>query len=260
MNEITPLSSLTNVRFTSAQKQVWKVKSFSYEKTPRPDHGLMFLYQGKIDFIFGGEKLSAKAGDIVYLPQNCRYEAFFHSGKDSPADYLVNFYAQSPETVNQPTRLLKNAPSAFIEPFERTVRAKMENKSDFYLNGCLFFLLDLIAEALQGERKRPFEKTLRTAEQMLSREENLSIKEIATSCNVSESGLRKLFFDAFGESPIRYRQAIRIKKAAYLLESTDLSTKEIAFELNFYDESHFCRTFLKLTGKTPKQYIKERKL
>ena len=260
MNEITPLSALTNVSFTSAQKQVWKTKSFSYKKTPRPDHGLMFLYQGKVDFLFGDEKLSAKAGDIVYLPQNCQYEAIFHSGKDSPADYLVNFYAQISEAVNQPTRLLKNAPPAFIEPFERTVSAKMENKSEFYLNGCLYFLLDMITETLQGERKRSFEKTLRTAEQMLSGEENPSIKEIAKACNVSESGLRKLFFGAFGVSPVHYRQSVRIKKATYLLESTDLSTKEIAFELNFYDESHFCRTFLKLTGKTPKQYIKERKL
>ena len=252
--------NLSNYELTTVRKQVWKTKKFSYKDTPRPDYGLMFLHRGRVDFVCNGATLSANAGDLIFLPKDCRYEVFFYTEKEEVADYLVNFSATSVKTVDAPVRLLQKLSTSFMKTFEKISKLEFENKSIFFRNGNLYFLLDELFTFVKCENRRPTDEILDTAISLLCGDEDLSIKEIAKACNVSESGFRKMFTDEYGVSPTQYRRLNRIKKAKYLLESTDLSVKEIAYELHYYDESYFCRTFLKLVGKTPKEYLKDRKL
>ena len=78
--------------------------------------------------------------------------------------------------------------------------------------------------------------------------------EIARRCNISESGLRRLFAKQFGMGPVAYRTALKLKSACRLLLSTDRTVGEIAVQLGFFDESYFCKVFLREMGCTPGQY------
>ncbi len=254
------LNTFSNCSFNSAHKQVWKTKSFSYLNSPRPDYGFMFLYKGSMKFVYQKGVLEAQTGDIIFLPRGCYYEVFFNGDEENTADYLVNFSAFSESEFDQPMRILQNASPSFIELFERVLRASVEGESSYYCNGSMFFLFDRIENAFKESDNHAKGEIITKAVTLLSGADNLSIKNIAKECGVSESGLRKLFTDEYGVSPVEYRQKERVKRAEYLLESTTLSVKEIAYALNFYDESYFCRTFFKHTGQTPKEYSKNRKL
>ncbi|SEN82010.1 AraC family transcriptional regulator [Paenibacillus sp. OV219] len=75
----------------------------------------------------------------------------------------------------------------------------------------------------------------------------------------SNSGLsRTAFFSQFremtGKSPTQYMLELKLASAKASLESTNLSVKEIAATLHFYDEFHFSKTFKKHYGISPRSY------
>ena len=77
------------------------------------------------------------------------------------------------------------------------------------------------------------------AKALLSEDDGYSIEKIAKDCAVSESGLRKIFKDNLGVSPIQYRITEKITKAKYLLEATDMTVDEISDKLGFFDTAYF---------------------
>lgn len=83
---------------------------------------------------------------------------------------------------------------------------------------------------------------------------DLSIKEIAAMCNISEIYFRKLFKQYSGVSPMEYKVNIKISNAKKYLTLETLSIKEIAFLSGFNDYAYFCRLFKRKEGITPKQY------
>ena len=92
------------------------------------------------------------------------------------------------------------------------------------------------------------------------KKEIISTKKIAQICGVSEGYFRKLFREYSGENPIEFRQKHRIEKAKQLLLLDTHSIGEIAEELNFSDIYHFSKTFKKITGLSPQNYIKQSKI
>ncbi|MEZ4777388.1 MAG: two-component regulator propeller domain-containing protein [Bacteroidia bacterium] len=77
---------------------------------------------------------------------------------------------------------------------------------------------------------------------------------IEDMCRVVGLGRTQLFrkINALtGESPIRYIQKIRLKKAKELLLTSELNVSEIAYEVGFSDPNYFARAFSKEFGIPP---------
>ncbi len=84
--------------------------------------------------------------------------------------------------------------------------------------------------------------------------EKISIEQVASHLGVSYSWFRKVFKEQTGESPICYLQQMRIRKAKYLLSSSDASIKSVALECGFAAADYFCNSFRKETGLTPLEF------
>ncbi|HVI43399.1 MAG TPA: chromate resistance protein ChrB domain-containing protein [Chitinophaga sp.] len=89
---------------------------------------------------------------------------------------------------------------------------------------------------------------------------NLSLKGISEMLEIHPAYLSREFsryFDnlSFGE----YIRKLRIEKAMELLSTGDHTLTEIAYLTGFSDQSHFTRTFKKVTGQNPSVYKKELK-
>ena len=55
-------------------------------------------------------------------------------------------------------------------------------------------------------------------------------------------------------SPNEYLAILRVERSKQLLTETELSIKEIAVNVGYYDASSFIRRFKQITGVTPLQY------
>ncbi|MGH7907999.1 MAG: helix-turn-helix transcriptional regulator [Candidatus Binataceae bacterium] len=60
-----------------------------------------------------------------------------------------------------------------------------------------------------------------------------------------------------GVAPHRYVLRQRIARAKRMLIEGKRSIAEISNELGFFDQSHFCSVFRKITGTTPKNFVND---
>ncbi|MBQ9783783.1 MAG: helix-turn-helix transcriptional regulator [Clostridia bacterium] len=243
---------------TKALKQHWNQKSFSYQERPRPDYGLMLLLHGEIEFATWERSVQAKAGDLVFLPKQGYYEARFLGAVEN---YLVNFDAPVDPTLwNTPTVLLEHAPASYPERFRQCVEERYSAEhTELRAKGLLYLLLDELLRPIPTEPIAE-EQLLAEAQALLKQEGDLPIREIARACCISESGLRRLFRKHLALSPTQYRIEQKLSRAAYLLDSTDLSVGELAARLNFFDAAYFCKVFRRRFGMTPRQYAGSKRL
>jgi transcriptional regulator GlxA family with amidase domain len=81
--------------------------------------------------------------------------------------------------------------------------------------------------------------------------EPLRNKELAALAGLSESHFCRAFKESFGESPHRYVQRLRMKRARELLLTTDASLGQIGVDCGLVDQAHFCRLFRRFEAQPP---------
>ena len=80
---------------------------------------------------------------------------------------------------------------------------------------------------------------------------NLKLTEYAHLANRSLSAFKRDFMEYYGVTPGRWLASKRLKRAKTLIETTQKSIGEIAFENGFGNLSHFSRVFKNKYGITP---------
>ncbi|MFT3737186.1 MAG: AraC family transcriptional regulator [Breznakibacter sp.] len=84
--------------------------------------------------------------------------------------------------------------------------------------------------------------------------EPLTVRELASVSCLSADHFIRLFKKEMGCTPMVYVLSKRIEKAQSMLILTNLSIKDIAFQLSFVSLPHFNRVFKKMVGQTPMNY------
>lgn len=85
-------------------------------------------------------------------------------------------------------------------------------------------------------------------------ESTLSIQEIAAKLNISYSKFRRVFKDLTGFSPAYYQMDLKLQRAKDLLSTTDLSIKDIAYQLDFTSPDYFSTKFKCKNGMKPSEF------
>ena len=81
-----------------------------------------------------------------------------------------------------------------------------------------------------------------------------NVSDIAASLNMSESNLRAVFRQQFNISLGAYIKNFRAHQAIQLMQNSNLSFTDIAFELGFTTLSSFSRFFSNTIGVSPREY------
>jgi len=85
------------------------------------------------------------------------------------------------------------------------------------------------------------------------------VSDLATLVHKSVSQFERVFRAAFGLSPARYVQKIRLQQTCRRLATTSDKIVEIAVSCGFYDHSHFTRSFKADFGLSPGAYRKRQR-
>lgn len=237
----------------SLGKFVWENTTVNYSNSPRKKHGIILVIGGTFVFSMGDASTAAQTGDLVYLPQGSCYTVKITKGEN----YLINF-ENDRLSFKSPIKLISESQNKYRDLFEEIIDMRIKGESDFLLKSQFYLLLDNITKDMYGTKgEKPF---LEKAKTLLEADENYSVTEIAKSCAICESGLRRLFKSAYGISPIEYKLKFKINKAKFLLESSTLNIAEISEKLGFYDSAYFTKAFKRQVGCTPTEYIKRKSL
>jgi AraC family transcriptional regulator, arabinose operon regulatory protein len=85
-------------------------------------------------------------------------------------------------------------------------------------------------------------------------DQSVSFASFAAMANLSESHFRSVFKHQTGYSPMDYLIRLRIHKACQLLDTTNLSVKEIAQLTGYEDALYFSRAFKTVIELSPAKY------
>lgn len=86
--------------------------------------------------------------------------------------------------------------------------------------------------------------------------EDVCLNDVARAACVSRWHFARLFRISTGNSPMGYLLRLRIERAKTFLAAGDQTVCTIALKLGFFDQSHFSRTFRRITGVSPSEFAR----
>ncbi len=130
------------------------------------------------------------------------------------------------------------------------------------LNSTFFIMITLISRAYSAKevfKEKSNSSILHIMAYIKSNfDEPLSITSLAEMANLSHRHFNRKFKEMFDISPGQLIRKLRIERACFLLEESELTMLEIAMECGFMDSNYFSKTFRELVNMSPTQYRKLR--
>ena len=88
-------------------------------------------------------------------------------------------------------------------------------------------------------------------------EENFSIEDLCITIGMGRSSLYKKIKSITGQSPVEFVRSLRLKKAAKILVTEDVSISEAMFRVEIQSNSYFTKAFKTQFNVTPTEFIQQ---
>ena len=229
-----------------------------------------FLYITKGKGIFETELIGKKtieAGDLFILFPNI-WHRFSPNKNTGWSEYWIEFNGKIAKHFQDQKFIDPLNPIIHIGLHEELINnfkkatsliINEEITSQYLLSGIIFqinILINASKKLRYFEDKKTIEAKIIQAKLHIyeKMDTQIILSKIANDLELSYSLFRKEFKYYTGLSPIQYQIELRIRKAKNLLESSDQSLKDIAYQLGFDSNNYFTRLFKKKVGMTPKEF------
>lgn len=223
---------------------------------------IMYISKGSCDITIPEKTFTAKAGQFVLL--DCYQPHSYGSFEPWEALWLhfdgrlARDYFEEITAGHDPILDAKDSDASVIQlqniyDVFRTSSAILEGE----LSGCITKLLNNFLHSSGDNRKNKVCSTsMADAISYINEhfQKDLSLEQLAAEANMSPFHFTRVFTKETGITPHQYLIKTRLSAAKYLLKSTEMSIKNIAFSTGFNSETSFCTTFKKWENVTPSQY------
>jgi len=233
---------------------------------------LLQLFEGKYTVLLAEDGLVGWEKALRYLPSLVISDVMMpHS--DGLA--LCQKIKQHPKTGHIPVVLLTARTAALHEleglgmgadeyvskPFNpQLLQAKVigllrnrEKLREYYQRQILLEPTEIV---LADADKQFLETTMAAVERNLDNPE-FSVQVLAREAGMSQSLLYRRIKTATGQTAVEFIRDVRMKRAAQLLTQTHMRVSEVAFQVGIADEKYFRKTFQKVYGVLPSEYIRQ---
>lgn len=246
---------------------------------------LQFIYvlEGVIKIKTINESIELKKGEAIFINKgvlhetteksDCHYRSFifhekfltFYSGsfmeKNNVLPITNNFAIHS--IVFKPTKQWKMEVLKILEELNKLEKNKLneenyEYKVSMKLINIWFFIISNIdieevkSSATNNVKYNRVRKFLSYIS--LNYENDISLKDIAESDNVSEAECIRCFKSIIYTTPYKYLLEYRLNKSIDLLKNTDYSITEIGAMVGFNHSSHYIKYFKEHLNMTPLEF------
>lgn len=202
-----------------------------------------------------------------FLPQfiNNKFENLSSSKDFFDFAYLEPFLVS--KDMVRPKLNITGSLQEQVEGILQEMLKEYHNEDKYYeilLKGDLLRLLALVvreykkgyqnseAKEIFNRYREAIKNTMRYIQEHFN--EELHLDDVCQYSMMSKTYFCYIFKSITGKTFSEYLIDLRIKKSMKYLLDTDMPVTEICFKVGFNDVTHFCRTFKKITGISPKHY------
>ena len=253
---ITELSQLVITKIHSVSTIYNQKSNARTVRKERPCWGLIYKYEGETLYKKDGKEYLSNASRIVLLPKGSSYE-----WSCTQAGHYVVVEFESDLACDEIFTFEHSEPDAMLKIFKDLERSWL-SKKPFHELESIHATYGIILKAAKKYAKignyAPNAKKSKLAPAVSHILHNFtkSIKndELAALCQISTIYFRKLFFEVYGTSPIKYIHSLRIRRAKEMLRSDYNSLSDVAFSLGYNSIYEFSKDFKKHTGVSPSKF------
>ncbi len=215
---------------------------------------LAFRIKSNCKFIVDGKQFFAKTGMITLQPPYREYDQY-----TEPDDIIIVMHFHIFNCVVNELQIFEVPNSdEYREMFEQALKI-WRVKELGYKNAATAIFYQILAKLQRdgmhtGESKNKF---LYEAEQYIKdnlSKTSLSVAELSTRANVSETYFRRRFKEQFGMSPKKYIESQRINYAVSLLQTQYYTQQQIAEMCGYSDVKYFRSAFKTQTDVWPSKF------
>lgn len=268
-----------------AQRHITE-RSKEYPERLIYDHELLYVQTGDIEVYINGKAYHATTGSLVYFGAGVPHRIKVLKGKEAnflgihfdyfdehevarDEDIIVVEPNPGPDRFCAEPRIEELAvpsvtpvripPASIVAAMERVIEEFTLRQSGYeaIVRG---LMLQIIVELLrvpstgaaEASHLAKLEELRRWIQQHYGSDCTNAV--LAARANWNEDYLAKLFKAAFGLTPNKYVQSIRLREAKRLLRESSLSIEEIAGLTGYADLHYFSRLFRQREGLPPREY------
>ncbi len=248
------LESDFSIRILSIQRLNWQFNNA--QVSPRPFNALSFRVKG--NSVISNEAIDVHLtdGDILFMPRNVAY----HTMTAEEELIVVHFDIDGP---NQDyfEMVRPKHPQAYEAIFSSMCRIWNDRGQGYYFQtmSLLYSLFAKLTNHLPQVENAAYAKIRKSVEYIEQhfKEPSININTLCHLSFVSNTYFRKLFFDLYQTTPLRYINLLRINYAAELLETGYYSVETVAAKSGFDDPKYFSSVFKKYMNCSPAAYKKQ---
>lgn len=221
----------------------------------KPTHCIGYRLEGMAEFYKDGKTLTARRGDVVYVPPYLKYHQKAYNEKVVAVRFECDHKGRELDLIS--VRDVKRADEKFLKIFEIW---NSEKPGYRYAATALLYEIfsDIQSESYkQSPEKEKYQFQINNAIEYMRCnyfKKDLTIKQLADMSNISEVYFRKVFAKIFDTSPLKYINDLRISKAMAMLKSDNTAIKNVASDVGFSDPLYFSRVFKETVGMTPSEF------
>ncbi len=263
-----------------------ELKDEVFEVQPTAQLTIIYVHEGKGSSVYDTQEVPFKKGKLFVIPFDTKY--VFKSKSCSllliecPPSFITQIRTEADrietcDNINKLTFITHNYHSKagcvfrdktdelFASTLLQSIKREYQTNTQDYLiiRQCVSILLNLVARNLiQSDHKQVADnstaqdvmKIITYIQQHIGDKQSLSIDALATAFGISKNYFGEYFKKQVGVSLQDYILDYKLKLVETRLKYSTMRLKEIAFELDFNDESHLSKLFKKYKLMTPSQY------
>ena len=202
------------------------------------------VMQGSTEVFLENKKIQYCKDNIFIIPPYVRHSVY--QNKDTRiASLCIGTDFIEKNTLYSAKNTIKN----FLDYLYIQKAVNFEQAQIFNSN------VDTIYSIYNGNKKE-FDKDISVISNRIIRhpEQELTINDLADDIFISKYHFIRKFKNCIGMTPHQFQIQNRIRKSQKLLND-EKSVVEVSYEMGFYDQSHFDKSFYKIVGISPTEYI-----
>lgn len=236
------------------QSPTWN--SLGSDRHKRILNGFLLIDNGECRYEWDDGEANLKSGSLIYLPTGCR--RIVTVTKRPFSFYRISFCmtdADDGELILFSENPWYTCHSMGESSFDLCKSMQESTLSENNIFSSMSLLCKFFEKIEKTQRRDCDKRILKVIEYIDNcYTENTDVRTLSDMCYLSKTQMFRLFKKETGDTPIGYRNKLRIKKAQQLLLDGECTISEISEMLGFENIYYFSRIFKKYVGIPPSRY------